>query len=91
MQAAGIEGADFVFITDGVARIEPATLKAWRDLKDENGAHMVTISIGSYRNDQVQAMSDTFVQVASFDDLKKHAEELVVAITQSIIKLEGGD
>jgi len=95
MKEQEIEGADCLFITDGWASVSDRTKAAWRKLKEETGAKMLTVSIGGGQNDEVREMSDEFIQIGSYADLQKDAEKIITQMTSAIIRAEdeqtGGD
>lgn len=62
-----IQNADFLFISDGEAKIKPATATAWSKFKEETGARMFYVPVAAGYPD-IEVLSDRVYHITDLEE-----------------------
>lgn len=60
--------ADIIFVTDGDASLSDSFISDWQQLKENRGFRVLSLLLGTERNETVELFSDRVVKVSSFSD-----------------------
>lgn len=71
LDAMGPEGerSDLVFISDGDATVEPATVTAWQAFQARTGARLLYVAVHHSAYDHLRRLADKVIDVANLDAL----------------------